>query len=418
MVTTPVTSQQSLPLSDISAFGHDLEAETPEPGVTEQVQKAHSSVSCPSYAERSLPLSDISVLGSRPGQGTRRHAQKGKSGISLSSYKSYAGSLYSLADVASSIEPTYRRIAHIFKEHPRLVCACAVMLGAGVAVGMAVQGWSFLTSLYVVVQIVTTIGYGDVTVSHWTMQLFMSIWVLLLLVIMARFLEILTRAVIQQHVARFQSKLRKHAVSAGHSQSTRLCRVTDLVTSSSLFIVALAAGTLFYRFAESCTCSYGVTKRSGCRDDSYDVCVETGGFRHDWISSFYMSIITITTVGFGDYTPRSELGRCFALLWMTGGVAATGSFIQAVSRYIDAPAELPGAECIDEQIFKAIDKNKDGYLSKAEYTRYILLKHNFLPREVLAEIDDKYDAMDEQRTGRVTLKMLQQRAYTQALGRT
>jgi len=390
MVTTPsledlphVKSQQSLPLSDISALDFDLETEKPE-------------------------------------HGSRKQVRKGRSGISCGSYRSYAVSLYSYAEVAQSVEPVCKRIGHIFKEHPRLVCACVVMLASGVAVGMAVEGWSFLTSLYVVVQIITTIGYGDVTVSHWTMQLFMSMWVLLLLVIIARFLEILKQTIIQQHVAHFQGKLKRQAYKQGQIRSKVFAgHVTELLTSSSLFIVALAAGTLFYRFAENCTCSYGVTQKNygtdQCRDDSYEACMETGGFQHGWISSFYMSVITITTVGFGDYTPKSQLGRCFALLWMTGGVAATGSFIQAVSHFIDVPAELPGADGIDDQIFQAIDKNGDGYLSKAEYTRYILLKHNFLPKEVLSQIDEKFHDMDVQRTGRVTLEMLRQQATQSAL---
>ncbi len=45
-------------------------------------------------------------------------------------------------------------------------------------------------------------------------------------------------------------------------------------------------------------------------------------------------------------------------------------------------------------------------MTKAEYTRYILLKHGFLPRDVLREIDQKYDSMDVFRTGKVTMEMI------------
>ena len=37
------------------------------------------------------------------------------------------------------------------------------------------------------------------------------------------------------------------------------------------------------------------------------------------------AIITFSTVGFGDFSPSTVLGRCFASLWMILGVLAFGN---------------------------------------------------------------------------------------------
>ncbi|MED6141751.1 hypothetical protein PIB30_106629 [Stylosanthes scabra] len=36
----------------------------------------------------------------------------------------------------------------------------------------------------------------------------------------------------------------------------------------------------------------------------------------DWIDSFYLSITSVTTVGYGDYSFKTVTGRCFAIIWL------------------------------------------------------------------------------------------------------
>lgn len=48
-------------------------------------------------------------------------------------------------------------------------------------------------------------------------------------------------------------------------------------------LIVLLFGTIFHHFSE--------------------------GFR--WIDALYFSVITLTTVGFGDFTPSTDLGKVF-----------------------------------------------------------------------------------------------------------
>ena len=40
-----------------------------------------------------------------------------------------------------------------------------------------------------------------------------------------------------------------------------------------------------------------------------------------WIDSFYFSVVTITTVGFGDLTPTTPMSRLFTAIYILVGVA-------------------------------------------------------------------------------------------------
>lgn len=53
--------------------------------------------------------------------------------------------------------------------------------------------------------------------------------------------------------------------------------------------------------------------------------IGTIAFRHlepwSWITSFYFSVVTITTVGYGDLAPSSDMSRLFTAFYILIGVS-------------------------------------------------------------------------------------------------
>ena len=45
-----------------------------------------------------------------------------------------------------------------------------------------------------------------------------------------------------------------------------------------------------------------------------------------------MSVVTLTTVGFGDVTPSTATGTALGLVWMLLGVSAMGNFAGAAGQ--------------------------------------------------------------------------------------
>lgn len=70
-----------------------------------------------------------------------------------------------------------------------------------------------------------------------------------------------------------------------------------------------------------------------------------------WIQAFYFSVVTITTVGFGDLTPSTEISRLFTAIYILIGVS-----IGIVTLSIIGSAILKNRE---ESYKKRTDKSKE-----------------------------------------------------------
>jgi voltage-gated potassium channel Kch len=71
----------------------------------------------------------------------------------------------------------------------------------------------------------------------------------------------------------------------------------------SLVVVTLASGTLFYRQVEG----WGL------------------------LDSLYFSVVTLTTVGYGDLSPTTAAGKVFTILYILVGIGIILGFVNAVA---------------------------------------------------------------------------------------
>ncbi len=73
----------------------------------------------------------------------------------------------------------------------------------------------------------------------------------------------------------------------------------DLLFTTSLI---LALGTVVYHFLEGWT----------------------------WVDSLYFSVITLTTIGYGDFSPQTDAGKLFTICYIIIGLGMILSFINTV----------------------------------------------------------------------------------------
>jgi voltage-gated potassium channel len=52
-----------------------------------------------------------------------------------------------------------------------------------------------------------------------------------------------------------------------------------------------------------------------------------------WLDSLYFSVITLTTVGYGDITPHSTFGKIFTMIYIFVGLGIILSFITAIEHH-------------------------------------------------------------------------------------
>lgn len=47
-----------------------------------------------------------------------------------------------------------------------------------------------------------------------------------------------------------------------------------------------------------------------------------------WLDAFYFCVITLTTVGYGDITPQTDLGKLFTIFYVLIGIGIIATFAQ------------------------------------------------------------------------------------------
>ena len=88
---------------------------------------------------------------------------------------------------------------------------------------------------------------------------------------------------------------------------------TQVVAAVGAFFGTLALGTIVFRWLEDWT----------------------------WIEAFYFSTYTLTTVGYGDYTPTSDTSRLCAAIYMIVGVTVSLAALGVIgSSYISRRESL------------------------------------------------------------------------------
>lgn len=382
------------------------------------------------------------------------------------------GSIALVAHETTPLMPKGAHGAHEATELPWItlevkLCVCAFLLFAsGVSMFTYVEGWTVGTAVYACVQIITTIGYGDFTIKHDKTKLFLCFYIFAGLTLTVVFANTVFEKLAEKHrdfiVAKMtkveekmqakitrtiptkpaegaeeaalaeqqteSSNLRYHPASRtqstiGHIEHQKkraerqvrdfhkyLLRYNRVIIAVVPMMVDIAFGTLFYGYFEACTCSYGETKVSGCRQDTFQWCVSTGGYTKTWLSAFYMSVMTVSTVGIGDYSPRSQFGRAVASVWMLVGVITFAHGVKELSEFFveQSSSFRMGKKdaAVDRKTFDEMDKDGNGELSRAEFRGYFLVKNGLVSQEHLDQIDKYYDKIDRDKTNSVSYDMM------------
>lgn len=270
----------------------------------------------------------------------------------------------------------------------------------GVAFLTTQQDWQPATALYVVVQIVTTIGYGDITVTD-EEKIFMTLYVLLGTVLVAKVVNDVSEELLASANAEIDASLhRVERFLSGREMRKGCGRWHRLISATMIFLFFVLLWVLFFRFYEDCTCSYGFTQIEGC---VVERCAETGGNEKTLVDAVYMAIISFSTVGFGDYTPDTKAGRLFACVVMVVGVAAFFNMVSAVAESIgDSQRYYAGQLRLSRAGFMRIDRDGSGFINRTEFQVYMLLRQGRVTMPQLNHLDRLFECMDRDQTGRLS----------------
>ncbi|KAM0954584.1 putative EF-hand domain, Two pore domain potassium channel, EF-hand domain pair [Dioscorea sansibarensis] len=127
-----------------------------------------------------------------------------------------------------------------------------------------------------------------------------------------------------------------------------------------------------------------------------------------FMDSLYLSVMSVTTVGYGDHAFKTMKGRVFACLWLLlSTLAVAKSFIYLAEARINKRhkriAKWALHRHLTVQDLLAADLNHNGFISKSEYAVFKLREMGKVRENDVLQICDQFNKLDRNNTGKITL---------------
>ncbi len=122
--------------------------------------------------------------------------------------------------------------------------------------------------------------------------------------------------------------------------------------------------------------------------------------------SLYFSLITASTIGFGDFSPSTVAGQIVAIILIPVLLAAAGAFFARVGvfairnrsqKLFASTAER--AEWLTQEQANEMDLNQDGKVCKSEYILYMLTEAGIVSQEESQLLGEQFERFDVTRSG-------------------
>lgn len=213
--------------------------------------------------------------------------------------------------------------------------------GFGVTYYMNVEDWGAVDAVYFITVTLTTVGYGDLLPTTDQSKMVTCGFIVVGLCIMGTCLSTLTDGVIGTILMLDDEDASDDCSLCGANPVYRTIAIALLV-----FFFCVAGGMAFF---------------ANYVDEDLS-----------FLNSMYLCFVTVSTVGYGDYSPQSEGGRIFSVGWILFSVVflakAVGSVFEVQARYKHQQLR---ARMLKKRItlrdLRAFDSDLDGKLDQNEF---------------------------------------------------
>ena len=149
------------------------------------------------------------------------------------------------------------------------------------------------------------------------------------------------------------------------------------------------------------------------------------GLKHQMKSltdSLYMSCVTMTSIGYGEFSPQNKNARIFAIFWILGGTLLVGNFMGGlVDDYMSAKQNRMNKKMLNRNFtlddMRKLDKDGDGSVTEVEFFTYMVSKMGKADKIELQELRNRFKEIDASGDGFITkedLEMVHQKHMDKA----
>jgi hypothetical protein len=234
--------------------------------------------------------------------------------------------------------------------------------------------------IYFMAQVITTVGYGDITPAKPRGQVFVGLYVLGALFIISMLISDLTNYIVQRFAER-------HA--GAEKKEEKKTTLTDLVIEPRPSVQPLLTALATFAF--------------------FDICWVLFFWLHpdegkNLFQAIYMSVITLSTVGFGWFTPVTEEGMIFGAFWMLFGSTA---LVAVISQFTDLmvklqqyeknhPAHAPEGYKEAMTNLKAIIGDDATMVTESQFIQFVLTHGKMVSQELFDDIVKAFSPLSKQ----------------------
>uniref|UniRef100_A0A7N0UUQ9 Potassium channel domain-containing protein n=1 Tax=Kalanchoe fedtschenkoi TaxID=63787 RepID=A0A7N0UUQ9_KALFE len=128
----------------------------------------------------------------------------------------------------------------------------------------------------------------------------------------------------------------------------------------------------------------------------------------DLVDSVYLSVMSVTTVGYGDRAFKTMPGRLFAAVWLLfSTLAVARAFLYLAEARVNKRHRRIAKYVLDRGItvedLLAADINHHGFISKSEYVIYKLKEMGKVTEKDIMQICNQFSKLDSHNSGKITL---------------
>jgi potassium channel subfamily K len=295
--------------------------------------------------------------------------------------------------------------------------------------------WSVIDAVYFAVATLTTVGYGDLFPRSHTGKVFTCFFVYIGIGMIAAALSYLLNVMMEGHGESMKDRMAAEVSLEDAKKERQREGFWKKMKSAALIIIVTFIGALYMWANESeawamskyeCTSTTpkdacfnqdeACTASSDCFGDNLGK-LSRGHTRSSggrFLDSFYMACITMTSVGYGDFSPGTQNGRLFGIFWILLGtlVVAKGAgdlaetFITSKQDELDARQK---AKTVNEKDLLKIDADASGEISELEYLTHMLVKLRKIDEDTGQTLHDRFVEIDVSGDGTISAEDVEAR---------
>lgn len=256
---------------------------------------------------------------------------------------------------------------------------------------------NLVETIYLLSQIITTVGYGDITPAYQRGQVVVAFVVILSIMVIA--------GMVTEFVAVVQTRADEAAFKAlKKTEKVEEAQYGEAWHKAMEAVTPRGGGTHFKEIKPvlSSLFSFGIFVAAGCLFFHLYPGEEKTVFQ-----GIYMSIITLSTVGFGAFTANTEGGKVFAAFWMLFGVGALGALVGTFTEYMTKMKRFEqygslGQPDMLKELLKVMEEDKKESMDLGEFLHFALLHYGWVSEKKIYGLKKQFEAVDKDNRGKIT----------------